>query len=75
MAQVSVSLPDKLLAQVDAMASERGLTRSTALRLLVEEGFAQRGHVLSIRMAELEGLAQDHGGDVAAVLKAERPST
>jgi metal-responsive CopG/Arc/MetJ family transcriptional regulator len=42
MAKVMISLPDELLARVDARAGERGSTRSATIRELAEVAFGQR---------------------------------
>lgn len=73
MAKVMISLPDPLLARVDAQAAERGRTRSATLRDLAETALGERERLLAQRMVELEGHATGHGGDVAAELKAGRP--
>jgi predicted transcriptional regulator len=73
MAKVMISLPDDLLARVDAHASERGSTRSATIRELAEVGLGERQRRLARRMAELEGQARGHGGNVAEVIKASRP--
>jgi metal-responsive CopG/Arc/MetJ family transcriptional regulator len=73
MAKVMISLPDELLARVDAHASERGSTRSATIRELAEAAFGDRERQLAQRMQALEGRASGHGGDVAAQLKAGRP--
>ena len=67
-ARVMISLPDELLARLDALAAERGSTRSGAIRDLVEEALAERARLLAIRMRELEGRATGHGGDVGGEL-------
>jgi metal-responsive CopG/Arc/MetJ family transcriptional regulator len=74
MAKVMISLPDDLLAQVDARASERGSTRSATIRELAEAAFGQRADQLAQRMSELDGRATAHGGDVVSTLKAGRPA-
>jgi metal-responsive CopG/Arc/MetJ family transcriptional regulator len=74
MAKVMISLPDELLAQVDARASERGSTRSATIRELAEAAFGQRADQLAQRMNELDGRATSHGGDVVSKLKAGRPA-
>jgi len=74
MAKVMISLPDELLAQVDARASERGRTRSATIRELAEAAFGQRERHLAQRMTELDGHATGHGGDVVGKLKAGRPA-
>lgn len=74
MAKVMISLPDELLARLDAHASERGSTRSAAIRELAESAFGERARRLAGRMNELEGNATGHGGDVVADLKSGRPA-
>jgi len=74
MAKVMISLPDDLLARVDARAAERGSTRSATIRDLAEEAFGERERLLAARMGELEGHANAHGGDVVRELKAGRPA-
>jgi metal-responsive CopG/Arc/MetJ family transcriptional regulator len=68
-----ISLPDELLARVDAQASEQGSTRSATLRKLAEARLGERRRRLASRMAGLEGHAGAHGGDVVADLRASRP--
>jgi metal-responsive CopG/Arc/MetJ family transcriptional regulator len=74
MAKVMISLPDELLARVDARANERGSTRSATIRELAETAFGQRADQLAQRMAALDGRATGHGGDVVSELKAGRPA-
>lgn len=69
-----ISLPDDLLARVDALASEHGSTRSATIRELSESGLGERQRRLAARMEELEGHARGHGGDVAGQLKSSRPA-
>jgi metal-responsive CopG/Arc/MetJ family transcriptional regulator len=73
-AKVMISLPDDLLARVDAQAAERGRTRSATIRDLAEAALGSRERLLAARMRELDGHATGHGGDVVGVLKAERPA-
>jgi hypothetical protein len=73
MAKVMISLPDELLARVDARANERGSTRSATIRELAEAAFGQRADQLAQRMSEFDGRATGHGGDVVRKLKAGRP--
>lgn len=73
-AKVMVSLPDELLARLDAQASERGSTRSATLRELAETALGERQRRLAERMIELEGHAVGHGGDVVGDLRAGRPA-
>ena len=74
MAKVMISLPDELLARVDAHASERGSTRSETLRELAEVGLGERQRRMAERMTALEGKAGGHGGTVVQDLKAGRPT-
>jgi metal-responsive CopG/Arc/MetJ family transcriptional regulator len=74
MAKVMISLPDELLSRVDGRAAERGSTRSATIRELIESSLGERERLLAARMAEFEGSAARHGGNVADVLKAARPS-
>ena len=74
MAKVMISLPDELLARVDAQATERGSSRSATLRELAEAALGERERLLAKRMSELEGHASGHGGDVVHELKAGRPA-
>jgi metal-responsive CopG/Arc/MetJ family transcriptional regulator len=69
-----ISLPDDLLALVDAHASERGSTRSATVRELAEVGLGERQRRLAQRMRELEGQARGHGGHVAEQVRASRPA-
>jgi len=73
-AKVMISLPDELLARLDAHAAERGSTRSATLRDLAEAALGERERLLGERMTELEGHARGHGGDVVDALKAGRPA-
>ena len=73
MAKVMISLPDELLARVDAQASEHGSTRSATLRQLAETGLGERQQRLAQRMIALEGHAGAHGGNAVGDLKASRP--
>lgn len=74
MAKVMISLPDDLLARVDARASEQGSTRSATLRELAEEGLGERQRRLAQEMSALEGHARGHGGNAAEQVKASRPA-
>ncbi|MGI8712878.1 MAG: CopG family ribbon-helix-helix protein [Solirubrobacteraceae bacterium] len=73
MAKVMISLPDELLARLDAQAREQGSTRSATLRELVERSLGERERLLGERMTELDGKARGHGGNVVDQLKAGRP--
>jgi predicted DNA-binding protein len=73
-AKVMISLPDDLLARVDAQAAERGSTRSATIRNLAEAALGERERLLAERMRELDGHVTGHGGDVVGALKAGRPA-
>jgi metal-responsive CopG/Arc/MetJ family transcriptional regulator len=73
MAKVMISLPDDLLAQVDAQASTHGGNRSATIRELAEVGLGERRRRLSEQMTALEGQARGHGGNAVGDLKAGRP--
>jgi metal-responsive CopG/Arc/MetJ family transcriptional regulator len=72
MAKVMISLPDDLLAQVDARANADGSTRSATIRELAEVGLGERRRRLSEQMAAIEGPARGHGGHAVRDLKAGR---
>jgi predicted DNA-binding protein len=74
MAKVMISLPDELLARLDAQAAERGSTRSATIRDLAEAALGERERLLAQRMADLDGHAAARGGDVVDELKAGRPA-
>lgn len=74
MAKVMVSLPDELLARVDAEAERRGTTRSAMLREFASAALEERSAQLADAMRALEGHAGHHGGDVVGKLKAGRPT-
>ncbi len=74
MAKVMISLPDELLARIDAQANAQGSTRSATIRGLAEVGLGERQQRLSERMAALEGAAHGHGGNAVGELKAGRPT-
>jgi predicted transcriptional regulator len=76
MAKVMISLPDDVLRAVDIEADRRGTSRSGLLRELAEESVRLRSLRRAQRMTELDadaGRAAGHGGQVAEVLKANRP--
>ena len=69
-----ISLPDGLLAKLDAQAAARGSTRSATIRDLAEAALGERKLLLAGRMSELEGHATGHGGNAVDELKAGRPA-
>jgi metal-responsive CopG/Arc/MetJ family transcriptional regulator len=73
-AKVMISLPDELLARVDAEANRSGRSRSAVLREFASEALDQRSARLAARMRELNGRSRGHGGNVVAELKSGRPT-
>jgi metal-responsive CopG/Arc/MetJ family transcriptional regulator len=69
-----ISLPDALLARVDARAQEHSRTRSAELRALAEAALGERQRQLAARMIELQDGAAGHGGQVAEAVKSGRPA-
>lgn len=74
MPKVMVSMPDDLLAKVDAEAERTGSSRSAVLRSYAEAVFQQRR---SDRAMAIRKLVKEHaaprGGKVAELVKATRP--
>jgi metal-responsive CopG/Arc/MetJ family transcriptional regulator len=73
MAKVMISLPDELLASIDADAKRRGMTRSGLIRSYAEEARRRRAEVRAARIEELMADARGHGGDGVEQLKRLRP--
>jgi metal-responsive CopG/Arc/MetJ family transcriptional regulator len=74
MAKVMVSMPDDLLAEVDAEALRAGTSRSAVLREFAFAALRRRREDRAAAMkALLEGGAS-HGGGGAEQVKATRPS-
>lgn len=77
MAKVMVSLPDDLLRAIDAEAERRSTTRSGLLRSFAEDAFAEKSRERARRVKELrkrDGGPVPHGGNVAELVKANRPN-
>lgn len=72
MAKVMVSLPDELLAAVDAEATRRGTTRSGLLRRFADDALRRRSDERAARIEELMRGATPHGGGVAELVKRHR---
>lgn len=73
MAKVMVSMPDDLLAEVDAEASRAGTSRSAVMRDFADAALRRRR---TDRAAAMRGLLRDatpHGGGSAARVKETRP--
>jgi hypothetical protein len=75
MPKVMVSMPDELLAEVDAEAKRTGSNRSAVLRGYAEAAIQQRR---AHRAEELGKLvrrhAAPHGGNLVELIKASRPN-
>lgn len=72
-----VSIPDDVLRAIDIEAARRGMTRSGLLRELAEESLRRRSARRAERMAQIDeagGPRVGHGGRVAALVKANRPT-
>jgi metal-responsive CopG/Arc/MetJ family transcriptional regulator len=74
MAKVMISLPDELLAQVDAEARRRGTTRSAMMREYASSALERRSAKLAAEMRRIGRDAAGHGGGVVDHLKAGRPA-
>jgi metal-responsive CopG/Arc/MetJ family transcriptional regulator len=73
MAKVMVSMPDDLLAEVDAEASRIGASRSAVMRDFADAALRRRRSDRATAMRALLGDASPHGGGAAAQVKATRP--
>lgn len=74
MAKVMVSLPDDLLASIDAEAARRGTTRSGLLRDYVREGLRRRALERASRVRRVLSEPGHHGGAGVEDLKRLRPT-
>jgi metal-responsive CopG/Arc/MetJ family transcriptional regulator len=75
MAKVMVSLPDDLLAEVDAEARRGGTTRSAVMRQFADAALRQRRENRAVAMRSLLRGASPHGGHAADQVKATRPDS
>ena len=73
MAKVMVSLPDDLLAEVDAEARRDGTTRSAVMREFADAALRRRREGRAAAMRSLLSDASPHGGHAAEQVKATRP--
>ena len=73
MAKVMVSLPDDLLAEVDAEARRGGTTRSAVMREFAAIALRRRRESRAAAMRSLLGEASRHGGRSAERVKQTRP--
>ena len=68
-----VSLPDELLAAIDAEARRLGTTRSGLLRSYADDALRRRAEERAARIEQLMAEAGAHGGDGVEELKRHRP--
>jgi metal-responsive CopG/Arc/MetJ family transcriptional regulator len=73
MAKVMVSMPDDLLAEVDAEASRAGTSRSAVMRDFADAALRRRRADRAAAMKSLLCQASPHGGNAAEQVKATRP--
>ena len=72
---VMVSLPDYLLAEVDAEAQRGGTTRSAVMRGFADAALRRRREGRAAAMRSLLSDASPHGGRAAELVKATRPGS
>jgi metal-responsive CopG/Arc/MetJ family transcriptional regulator len=70
-----VSLPDDLLAEVDAEARRAGRTRSAVMREFADDAMRQRREGRAAAMRALLREAGSHGGRAGDRVKATRPGS
>jgi metal-responsive CopG/Arc/MetJ family transcriptional regulator len=73
MAKVMVSLPDDLLAEVDAEARRGGTTRSAVMREFADAALRRRREARAAAMRSLLRDVSPHGGHAAERVKSTRP--
>jgi|GEM_PF-1628037 len=73
MAKVMVSLPEDLLAEVDAEARRGGTTRSAVMREFADAALRRRRESRAAAMRSLLREASPHGGHAADRAKSTRP--
>lgn len=73
MVKVSVSLPEDLLAEVDAEAKRIGSTRSAVLRNFADAALRERREQRAVSMGLLVDTLSPHGGRAATRVKETRP--
>jgi metal-responsive CopG/Arc/MetJ family transcriptional regulator len=74
MVKVMVSMPDELLARIDARVASEHATRSGFLQRLAERELAQEQAERGARVAELLGEPVPLGGDAAKLIREDRES-
>ncbi len=73
MAKVMVSMPDELLAEVDAEARRAGTSRSAVLRGFADAALRRRRGDRATAMRTLLRNIAPHGGNAAERVKVTRP--
>jgi metal-responsive CopG/Arc/MetJ family transcriptional regulator len=75
MAKVMISIPDDLLARIDALASSSQETRSGFLRRLAEQELGSAGDRRRTEIEKLLAMATGpKGGDAAKLIREDRES-
>ncbi|MDP9434914.1 MAG: type II toxin-antitoxin system HicB family antitoxin [Actinomycetota bacterium] len=72
MGKVMVSLPDELIASIDAEAKRLGTTRSGLLRSYADDALRRRAEERASRVEQVMAVVGAHGGDAVAQLKRHR---
>jgi metal-responsive CopG/Arc/MetJ family transcriptional regulator len=73
-AKVMISMPDDLLARIDAQVKTEHATRSEFLRRLAERELAQKNRQRRKRFEELLGEPVSLGGDGTKLIREDRES-
>jgi Arc/MetJ-type ribon-helix-helix transcriptional regulator len=73
-AKVMISMPDELLARIDAQVSAEHATRSDFLRRLAERELARESRQRRRQVEELLGEPVHLGGDATQLLREDRES-
>jgi hypothetical protein len=71
-AKVMISLPDDLLARIDAEARRLGSTRSGVIRAFTTQALDGDAEALRARLRALQDQAGAHGGGAVNALRAGR---
>jgi metal-responsive CopG/Arc/MetJ family transcriptional regulator len=71
-AKVMISIPDDLLARLDAEARRRGLSRSAFLRWLADRELAMDADARREEILAILARAENHGGGNAEFIRAMR---
>jgi metal-responsive CopG/Arc/MetJ family transcriptional regulator len=74
MAKVMISIPDDLLRRLDEQAKRRRTTRSGLLRQFAERELALDAESRREEILAILERAQNHGGDVARLVREDRES-